>query len=208
MRALGSAIIAACADLDTVQGAMLVLGALVVGLLVAWPRSPEVANGSWYALAGLRAGAFALWGAVVGARDGGGDPARRLPMLAALVAFTLLTLPLEWAAYVASAPAAPFAWSAWISVAFVLAAYGFGAAVAASARAVRLGSVMPLLLIVALVGVGFLDVRFQTGWITPWTVARAPDAAPAVVLGSASLLTLGACLRAWRRASAPGEVAA
>lgn len=199
MRRLLRELAAACTDPDTVQAAGAVLTLLVVGLIASWPRDSLQANDAWYGLAAARATALAAWGLLQGARDAGRPRGTRLPSTLALGVWGLLTVPLEWAAFVAAAPALPYAWVLATTTLLAWASYGLGWALARSAGAIRLRFVVPVLLPAAAAGIVWIDVTAGTGWITPWSVPRSPAAGALVTLGAASALTLGVAARGWLR---------
>lgn len=183
---------------ETIQGAFLVFVLLVLGLWTTWPRAPEEANQSWYGLASLRAGALAAWGLLAGARDAARAGRLALPTVLAMLVVALLTSPVELAAHAATAPARGLGWSLATTPLLLTACYGLGAAVSGAAARARLAALVPLLLPAVVVGIVYLDVRFEIGAATPWLLPHTPSTASFVLLASAAGLTLLLASRAWR----------
>lgn len=190
-------VVAAARDPDAVQAGGALLALLLLGLVATWPRDPLTANDAWYGLVGVRATALVAWGLFQGARDVGRGQRGHLPALVALALWGLLSAPLEWAAFVASAPAVPYGWVLLSVTLLTWSAYGAGWVVARMAAALRLRFVLPILLLSVAVGIVWIDVMAGNGWITPWSVPRVPSRGALVLLGLAAALTLSAAARTW-----------
>lgn len=205
---LSGAVRRACADPETVQGALLVFVLLAVGLWALWPQNPEAANQSWYGLAALRAGALAAWAVLAGARDGGRSGRVPLPTILAMLLVALLTSPIELAAHAASAPARSVVWSLLATPLLTVVAYGIGAAVSRLALRARVPALVPLLVPAAVAGILYLDVRLGTTWLAPWLLPGTPSSGGAVPLAVGAALVILAAWRAWRRATGRAEALA
>lgn len=179
------------------------LSFLVLGfvLVTRWPALPGAANESWFALTQVRLALAALLGLGFGSAESGAAARGKLASVAALTVLTLCASPFDAAAHAGSAPATPLGWSMMLAPLETVAFYGLGVLLGEACAALRLRSLLPLLVPALLVALVLLDVRLGLTLLNPLTAGLRPAPAHgALVLGGAAA-TLAAL--AWRARRAP-----
>jgi hypothetical protein len=169
--------------------ALLLLG-LAATLGVAWPDRPIDANGAWYAVAVGRHGGLMVLAAAAALSAGRASSARRREDLVAVSVAWALSMPFEALAWHGSSPNASLAWSLLVAGPAALAAYGATAVVASVARRLRLAWALPLLVPLAALGLGWIDVRTGPVLALPWLLPFAPSWTAVGVLGGAAVATV------------------
>jgi len=184
-------------------GLALLLAAIALVLVGAWPERADLANASWYPVAVVRTGGLLLLGWLAGTSSEHGRPARRAALVRIVVA-SVATAPLEALAFVGTAPSASLAWT--LIAPLPLAISGFGAAWAISTvlRRVRLAWALPLASPLVAVGLAWLDVQIGPPLWLPWLLPATPSLAAAAVNLSGGVVTVlvASGARAGRRAPA------
>lgn len=149
---------------DMTQLLMGLLALLIFVLVVTWPSDAQGINNSWYTLAQVKVAALALLGLAYGASVSPRTLNEQRLTLAALGCMDVLTLPLETATYAASYPTTPLWWPLLICFVDIAAFFGVGLALGKALSALRLRTLLPLVVPLILVGVVSFDV-----WVSAWT---------------------------------------
>lgn len=181
---------------------------LLISFLVltsTWPERPDLANASWAPLAAARATYLAVWAWFLGAWEEAGSPGDVPRGLARLAMGAAVTAPLEAFAYAASAPVASLAWSLAVPLLLAWSLYGVAWFLAATLRRVGWSAILAPVMVMAAVGLGFLDLRLGLGWWTPWFLPHASSVGAAIVTILGAGVTWAFALRAARQAPADGE---
>ena len=168
----------------------LLLLALAGTLGVAWPDRPLDANGSWYTVAVARHAGLLLLAAASALSAGRASTARRREDVVAVAVAWAASMPFEVLAWHGSAPNASLAWSLLVAGPAALSGYGATALLASVARRLRLAWALPLLVPLAALGLGLIDVRTGPVLALPWLLPFAPSWIAVGVLGSGALATL------------------
>ncbi len=184
-------------------GLALLLAAIAVVLIGAWPERADVANASWYPVAVVRTGGLLLLGWLAGTAAEPSRAARRVA-LAGLAVATVATAPLEALAFVGTAPSASLAWALVAPLPLAISGYGVAWAVSSVLRRARAGWVLPLASPLVAAGLAWLDVQVGPALWLPWLVPASPSLASATVNVAGALVTVivATGLTAGRRASA------
>ncbi len=169
--------------------ALLLLG-LAGTLALAWPDRPLDANGSWYAVAVARHAGLLLLAAASALSAGRPSDARRREDVVALSVAWALTMPFEVLAWHGSAPNDALTWSLLVAGPAALSAYGATALLASVARRLHLAWALPLLVPLAALGLGWIDVRTGPVLALPWLLPFAPSWIALGVLGAGAAVTL------------------
>lgn len=184
-------------------GLALLLAAIVVVLIGAWPERADVANASWYPVAVVRTGGLLLLGWLAGTAAEPSRVARRAA-LARIAVASVVTAPLEALAFVGTAPSASLAWALVAALPLAISGYGMAWAVSTMLRRVHVGWALPLASPLVVAGLAWLDVQVGPPLWLPWLVPASPSLAATVVNVSLALVTVivASGLPARRRASA------
>ncbi|MDZ7707724.1 MAG: hypothetical protein U5J97_07485 [Trueperaceae bacterium] len=179
-------------------GLALLLAAIVVVLIGAWPERADLANASWYPVAVVRTSGLLLWGWLAGTAMEPGRPARRASLTRLGVA-VVATAPLEALAFVGSAPSASLVWTLLVPLPLAIGAYGGAWAMSAALRRVRLGWSLPLASPLVVAGLAWLDVQVGPPLWLPWLLPSSPSPAAAAVNLAVALVTVVAASGPWLR---------
>ncbi len=189
------------------QALLLLLAILVLVLGFSWPTGGSHVNESWFTLSPARnallAVAAALFGALSGAGPGSAHSGASLTggavssqwlrearaTLAALLAWSLLTLPFEVATHAASYPDISLGWALLVSLLTVPAYFGLGMLLHRVAVPLHIAWALPLLVPAAVIGLAWLDLGLGSSLFNPWTASLSVSFYPAVA-GAGALLTI------------------
>jgi len=183
-------------------GLALLLAAIALVLVGAWPERADLANASWYPVAVVRTGGLLLLGWLAGSTVEPSRAARRAALLRIAVA-SVATAPLEALAFVGTAPSASLAWALFAPLPLAISGYGAAWTLSTVLRRVRLGWALPLASPLVAAGLAWLDLQIGPPLWLPWLVPAFPSLAAAAVnlSGAVVTATLASGVSAGRRAS-------
>jgi len=211
---------------DMLQAGVMLFVALGFALVIQWPSGATTANESWFTVAPVRLALLSIgamaWGAGLGARppaarsrrdtDGIdlpilGSPAWRAECaatLGALLALVVVTAPFEIATHAASYPDASLAWSLGVPLLAVIGYFGGGLLVGRVAEALRMSTMLALIVPTVFAATVWLDVSLDRTVLNPWSAALAVSVPFAACLGALAVVTLFALVPS-RRTVTPGS---
>jgi len=170
---------------DMIQGLVVCLAALSFVLAVRWPGVLSLSNEAWFALAPVRSSLLAVGAAAYGAAAGL-SRSDRWTTLGALLAACLITMPFEIASY----PNLDAAWAFTVPLLTTTGYFGLGLWLGAAAGRLRIGGVLPLLVLLLFGLVVWIDYLAGVNLINPWQAAVEASARYLGVITVLSALTL------------------
>lgn len=201
---------------DMVQVLIACFAALSFVLAVRWPSGGSTVNETWFSIAPVRSALLAViaagFGAVMGAasrpsptRDAD-EPrpewsSEAAKTLGAVIVLALVTTPFETATHAASFPSVNVLWTLLSPLLTVTAFYGLGMSLGWLGRLLRVGILIPVLVLGSLALAGWVDIVIGRTVFNPWAAAIGVAFPYLAVTLIGSTVTIAALSRAARNAA-------
>ena len=206
---------------DMIQVLVAMFAALAFVLAVRWPSGGSTVNEAWFSLAPARSALLAVVAAGFGAMMGAASRPRPIrdtdeprpewgaeatATLGAMLALAVITTPFEAATHAASFPSVNVVWTLASPLLTVTAFYGLGMALGWLGRVLRVGMLIPVMVVGALALAAWVDIAIGRTVFNPWAAALRVALPYLAITATASLATVAALARAATRAAAAKAV--